>query len=213
MQSNDFTVSPTSLTKTLPCSGSMIAYESGSSSTANAYLIIKGDGQSEIRLKPGQSVNFTGESSTWYIHADDPTATVTGFIIVGDGSFHDSAINATIAGAVTVTNTVNGQVTNNNAGAVPVQKQALSTITDEAIVTINNGAAQALISDATQRILRIRNGHATAMLYIGSSGVTAANAAIVLAPGDLWIEEEAAGAAWYATSDTAGCNVQIQGVK
>lgn len=190
----------------LPCVGSMVAYESGTSTTGNAYLIVRGENQSEMRLKPGQSFTGTVQSGAWYVHADDNTAAITGHIIVGDGDFHDSAINATIAGAVTITN--------NNANALPTQLQALSTITDVAAVTIANANTLiALIADPTQRILRIRNGHATATLYIGGAALSIANAAIVLNPGDLWIETEAAGAAWYAISDTANCNVQIQGLK
>jgi|GEM_PF-5031834 len=213
MQSNAFNIQAGG-SATLPCSGTMVAYESGQSTTGNNYIIIRGDGQSEMRLKPGQSFTGTTASGTWYIHADDSTAAIVGRVIIGDGEFHDSAINATIAGAVQVTNTVTTTVGNTNAQAIPTQMQALATITDEAAVTITTAnTIQPLISDPTQRILRIRNGNATGNLYIGSSTLTIANAAIVLAPGDLWIEQEAAGAAWYAISDTAGMIVQIQGLK
>ena len=216
MQSNAFNVQAGG-SATLPCSGTMVAYESGQSTTGNNYIIIRGDGQSEMRLKPGQSFTGTVSSGTWYIKADDTTAAIVGRVIIGDGEFHDSAINATIAGAVTVTsgnmNVTSASTTvNTNAQAIPVQKQALSNLTEIAPVTV--GTAPALMfSDATQRILRIRNAHATATLYIGGPAVTTTQAAIVLKPGDLWIEEEAAGAAWWAVSDTANTPVNIQGVK
>ena len=103
-------------------------------------------------------------------------------------------------------------VTNVNASAVPVQQQALSTIDDKAPVTIGTTAA-ALVSDATLKRLRIRNSHATAVIAIGGAGVTLANGAVQLQPGDTFLEEDAAGAAWYAISDTAGTVVQVQGLK
>lgn len=40
-----------------------------------------------------------------------------------------------------------------------------------------------------------------------------ANAAIQLKPGEVWLEDDAAVAGWYAVSDTDGVKVQIQGVK
>jgi hypothetical protein len=88
----------------------------------------------------------------------------------------------------------------------------LTTITDFAPVAIGTVTAP-LVSDATQKRLRIRNSHATAMLGVGGAGVTLANAAIQISPGDVWIEDDAPGAAWYAVSDTAGTVVQIQGIK
>ena len=103
-------------------------------------------------------------------------------------------------------------VTNANADAVPVQQQALSTIDDKAPVTVGTSAT-ALVSDATLKRLRIRNSHATAVIAIGGAGVTLANGAVQLQPGDVFLEEDAAGADWYAISDTAGTVVQVQGLK
>ena len=68
-------------------------------------------------------------------------------------------------------------------------------------------------SDASLRKLRVRNRHATAILAIGGAGVTLANAAIQLQPGEVWLEDDAASAGWYAVSDTDGVKVQIQGLK
>lgn len=115
-----------------------------------------------------------------------------------------------------------GTLNNDDAHAVPVvqkigavfttQAEKLATIQDLAPVAVGI-AATALVADATLKRLRIRNGHATANIGIGGAGVTLANAAIQLAPGDVWNEVDAAGAAWYAISDTAATNVQVQGVK
>jgi hypothetical protein len=95
---------------------------------------------------------------------------------------------------------------------LPVKTKALATLVHQAAVAVGV-AATALISDATLRKLVIRNDHATAKIALGGAGVTLANGAIVLLPGDIWREEDAAGAAWYAVSETAGTNVQVMGLK
>ncbi|MEG2029680.1 MAG: hypothetical protein RR376_03420 [Janthinobacterium sp.] len=101
---------------------------------------------------------------------------------------------------------------NTDAQAVPVRAQALAVILD-ATVVVAGIARVSLISDATLRKMRVRNSHATAILAIGGVGVTMANAAIQLQPGEVWLEDDAAAAGWYAVSDTDGVNVQIQGLK
>lgn len=214
MQSNSINIAP-GATINLNCAGRFFSYESGTSSSADVYIIVKGDGINEMRLKPGQTLVAETAASIWQIKGDDKNATITGNIIIGNGDFRDSAINATIAGQVIVTS---GNVTststnvNTNAQAIPVQKQALSNLTDFPVVNV--GTAPALMfSDATQRILRIRNSSATANVYIGGTSVAIGQAAIVLHPGDMWTEEEAAGAVWWAVADSAGATVNIQGVK
>ena len=98
------------------------------------------------------------------------------------------------------------------AQALNVKDVPCATIVN--IAPVNAGlAAVALVADATLRRLRVRNGHATAMIAIGGAGVTLANAAIVLEPGDIWNETDAAGAAWFVVSDTAATPVQMQGLK
>lgn len=98
------------------------------------------------------------------------------------------------------------------AGAQSVEEKKLGTIVNIAPVSAGI-AASPLVSDATLKRLRVRNGHATAVIAIGGAGVTLANAAIQLLPGDVWFEDDAAGAAWYVVSDTAATNVQMMGLK
>ncbi|WP_426079276.1 hypothetical protein [Janthinobacterium sp. PSPC3-1] len=121
---------------------------------------------------------------------------------------------APVLGMVTIDNT--------NAEAIPMVQQpgatfAVSNVPCSAIVNlapVSAGlAAVALVADATLRRLRVRNGHATATIAIGGAGVTLAGAAVVLLPGDVWNETDAAGAAWYVVSDTAATPVQMQGLK
>ncbi|MYM39659.1 hypothetical protein [Duganella qianjiadongensis] len=160
-----------------------------------------------VILMPGQALRLPHDDKSperWFVSNYKGLEVITGLVMVGEGEFVDN----NTSNLVTLTATAIS-----NAQAMAVQKQALNTITTFAAVTINTGAAQALVSDATQRCLRIRNTHATANLAIGGPTVTLANAAVVIPPGGVWIEEEAAGAAWYATSDTAGTNVTIQGLK
>ncbi|WP_314434615.1 hypothetical protein [Massilia timonae] len=116
-------------------------------------------------------------------------------------------------GVVNVTAT-NVGISNDNDKAVPVQKQRLATIVDrEPVVLAAANTAQQLIADPTLKLLRIRNGHPSATIAIGGADVSIANAAVQLLPGDVWIEDDAPGADWYAVSDVAGAIAQIQGVK
>lgn len=139
--------------------------------------------------------------------------------------FSDSAA-VTVPGGVQITNVepvpvsfagtvapVLGSLTNTNAQAVPTQKQALSNIVDHTPATIGTGAAQLLISEPTYKRLRVKNASASARVALGGSAVTLANAAIILEPGDVWAEDDAAGAGWYAVSDTAGADVRVMGLK
>lgn len=128
----------------------------------------------------------------------------------------DVHVNNTDAQAVPVVQKVGAsfdiQVKNTNANAVPVQSQSLTTLVNIAPVAV--GAANTpLINDPSLKRIRFRNTHATAMIAIGATGVTLAGAAILLGPGDVWIEEDAAAAAWFAISDTAAANVAMQGAK
>jgi hypothetical protein len=103
-------------------------------------------------------------------------------------------------------------VNNDNDSPIPVQQQDLATIVDVNPVVVGT-ARVALISDPTLKRLRIRNSHASAKVAIGGAGVTLANSSIILLPGDVFFEDDAAGAPWFAISDTAGAVVQLQGLK
>ena len=118
-----------------------------------------------------------------------------------------------VGGAVIEVTATNVGINNDNANAIPVQQQALATIVHLAPATINTGAAQALVNDATYKRLRIKNASDTQTIAIGGAGVTLANGAIILAPGDMWEEGDAAGAAWYAVADADGADVRVMGVK
>jgi hypothetical protein len=128
--------------------------------------------------------------------------------ITNDGG---NPVPVTVSGGVTL-NASNVSINNGNAAAVPVKSQGLFTIEDYNEVTIAGIAAVPLIADVDLRRLRVRNSHATAILVLGGAGVTLTNSPIRLLPGDVFIEEDAAGASWWAITDTPGATVQIQGV-
>lgn len=123
----------------------------------------------------------------------------------------DNPLPVNFAGTVAP---VVGQIGNTNANPIPTQRQTLTAIVDIPLVTLANANTAYVISnDTTLLRLRIRNPNASAVLYIGGAGVTAANATIVLQPGETWLEDDAAPAKWYAVADTAGAQVALQGVK
>jgi hypothetical protein len=135
------------------------------------------------------------------------------------GEVFEVHVNNAVPMAVSLTET---KINNSDAQAVPVTQKAgaVFSVKDVPCATITNFApvtaglaAVALVADATQRRLRIRNAHGSALVAIGGLGVTMASGAVVLAPGDIWTEDAAAGAAWYVVSDTAGAPVQVQGLK
>lgn len=104
-------------------------------------------------------------------------------------------------------------VKNDDTNPLVVRQQPLATLVDHVAATINAGAAQLLVSDPTFKRLRVRNASAAAIIAIGGTSVSIANAAILLQPGDMWCEDDAAGAAWYAVSDVGGADVRVMGVK
>lgn len=78
-------------------------------------------------------------------------------------------------------------------------KQATGPVLSGAAVS--DVAAEIMASDATRRLLHVRN-KGPQPAYIGPAGVTPATAAIVLEPGEELRETDAAPAAWYAVADT-----------
>ncbi|KWH51807.1 hypothetical protein [Burkholderia cepacia] len=65
-----------------------------------------------------------------------------------------------------------------------------------------------LAASAPRRRVAFRNA-GTGVAFLGGAGVTPTNAVIALNPGDVWIDNDGAPAAWYATSDT-GTTVNAQ---
>ena len=96
-------------------------------------------------------------------------------------------------------------VTINNAVAnpVPALLTLADTLTDTAAVAATAARAVLLAASATRRGFRVRNAGPDPVA-IGGAAVTFAAASIVLAVGDVWVEEAAPGAAWSCICDAAG---------
>jgi hypothetical protein len=116
MQSNKINIA-VGASVTIPCQGNGFWFESGTSTTTNLYIIVKPETGTEFRLKPGQHVQEPGTmSGTWTMRAEDPTAAITGNIIIGSGEFADNntlnkvTLDATFANNVTVMNSTANRV-------------------------------------------------------------------------------------------------------
>lgn len=125
----------------------------------------------------------------------------------------DKRVPVDLANGTVNVNAVNVGINNTDANPVPVRPQAMKTLVTFVPKVYGPGAAAGLVSDASLLRLRVRNNSQAGLLAIGSADVTMANAAIILKPGEMWVEEDAAGAAWYACTDTAGTEARIMGVK
>jgi len=146
--------------------------------------------------------------------ADNPVAVDLGAnAVVKIVNDPNSRVPVDMGGATVNVNATNVGINNTDAEAIPVRAQALSALVHRPARLVNTGDAQALVSDATYRKLRILNASPGAVVALGGADVTLENAAIVLAPGESWLEDDAAGAAWYATSDVDGADVRVMGVK
>lgn len=195
MQAFDLNISPTNLTNVATLPGQYIGFESGTSDGTDQYILIKPNGGNEFPLKPGQAITFPEQQAGWTIKAHDATRTITGRLIIGEGTFddHNTSNLVTIAASNVP-----------NSAALPVQKQALGTETDFTAASVTN-AALSIVNDSTQRILRWRNPNTSGNIALGTTNaVTIANAVVVLGPGDVWVDDETAGMHWYAISDQAG---------
>lgn len=122
-------------------------------------------------------------------------------------SINSIAVNNTAANPVPVS-----LISAPETDALTVKNQALSTLVNSAPVVAGLAAVQ-LVADTTLRRIVVRNASGAAKIAIGGPAVTMANGAIQLAPGDVWREDDAAGASWYVISDTAATSVQVMGIR
>jgi hypothetical protein len=192
-----------------------------STGAADSIDITPMRGGQELRLIPDRQKAFKCHVDFDAVVFQAPVdCTVGVFLSMTDVSlgFADGML-LKVSGDVSVTNdpdnpvpvSLQGGTVNVTATNVGINNQ-LTIITDFVPASVGIERVQ-LVGDPTQKRLRIRNGHGTAVLAIGGPNLSLANAAIKLQPGDMWIEEDAPGATWYAISDTANTPVQIQGLK
>lgn len=144
---------------------------------------------------------------------DVATVSIGGTVEVSNDAGNPLPVNGTVEVTNDVGNPlpVNGtvEVTNDVGNPLPVQECDAATITDAAPVSVGTAATLLCAAAASRRGVRLTNA-GTDVVYLGSSGVTTANGAISIAPGQTYFEDRAAAAAWYGISATAGQSVRVQ---
>lgn len=132
-----------------------------------------------------------------------------GFWTVPEGGF--DRFEVVSAGAQTVKVAVSNGQGGYDATNITSTVMLASTITDKTPVTVGTVATLLASANSARKGLRLYNG-GTADVYLGGSGVTTANGVLKLTPGSTYLEQEAAPAAWYGISGTAGQSVRAQEV-
>lgn len=88
--------------------------------------------------------------------------------------------------------------------------QQSTVITNTAPATVSTSAASVLAASATRkRIVFTADSANAGTIYLGGSGISTTNGAIMLTSGDSWIEDTAAAAQWYAVASIAGQTLRI----
>lgn len=90
---------------------------------------------------------------------------------------------------------------------VPINQAVV--VYDRTAVSVGVTATALVAQSMTRRGVRFTNA-GTSPVYLGSSSVTVAAGAIMLTPGNTWIENDGAPAAWYGISAVAGQSIKIQ---
>lgn len=142
------------------------------------------DSETFVELGEGQAVrvaDFTGLRVT-----NESAAAVVVVLVVGYGSFEDQALSGTVAARIE-------------------QGQEISQGAPVAVGTI---AGAVIAAAANRRAFHVRNAGAQTV-YMGGPGVTPANAAIVLEPGDELREAAGASAEWYAVTQAGASALAV----
>ena len=142
------------------------------------------------RLKARSSVEFER------ITLKSANAATVKYVISNGALDIDGAnVNATIVGTPTV-DTVRGTPGNlMYVSGVSITDAPATSITAPATVAMGAAAAVIIAANANRRGLRFANLGANDVA-IGPAGITWATRCIVLAAGDVWVEERAANLAW-----------------
>lgn len=95
------------------------------------------------------------------------------------------------------------------AGSVTATVKTAAGIVNVPFKTVGTGEVLAAAANANRMGLRFLNAGGT-NIALGGAGLAYADAVIVLAPGQLWVESEAPAAAWVALSDMPAGVLKIQ---
>lgn len=134
---------------------------------------------------------------------DSAVAMDTGFWVKPAGGFDRVDITSATAQTVKI------MIGMGDGGYDQVAVDQAVIVTDPSPVSVGVTATALVSAKATRRGLRFTNAGAVAV-YLGGAGVTVADGAIRLSPGATWLESDAAPAAWYGISGTAGQSIKIQ---
>ena len=132
--------------------GQGFRFESGTTTTADKYIVVTTESGNKIVMKPGQQFRVSDLNGNWTIKANDPTAAITGRIAVfsADEDFQDSNVFTAISLDASLVNNVRV----NNTLADPVNVLAADsamTYTNSYFTnweTIYNTGAQTILSGA-----------------------------------------------------------------
>lgn len=83
------------------------------------------------------------------------------------------------------------------------------TLTIPGNVTVGAAEVAALAAATRSKVVFMADPSNTDNIVLGPSGLTTTNAPIRLEPGDMWIEELSASAAWFALSGTASQTLRV----
>jgi hypothetical protein len=144
---------------------------------------------------PAQAVPVTlhGSDNATPIPVTLPSTVISNTLAQAIPVFLHGSDDATLI-PVSLSSTV---IANTSAQSIPVTPYQGQTVTDLAQASVTATAAVFAAVDTTRRGLRIKNS-GTNPVAIGGATVTFSTAAIVILPGDVWNENEAPAAAWYA---------------
>lgn len=163
-------------------------------------------GGSIVASAVGMESGFYAKPAGGFDRVDITSATaqtVKVLVMDGDGGYDRFIVD--IASSI-------GEIGVTLSGDAFVTIKQGATIADTAAVAVGVAATALLAASATRKSARFYNA-GTADVYLGGAAVTTANGCIKIEAGQTYIENDAAGAAWYGISGTAGQSVRIQGVE
>lgn len=148
-------------------------------------VIIDGQEGASVTLSQGRSLGPTREPFHEVRLLNESGVTVEATVVVGTAEIQDNAVT----------------------GSVSIEQG--NAITDAAPVVVGVAAAALVAAGSGRKSLRFKNDGASTV-YLGGAGVTVVNSPVQIAPGQVWIEDDAADAAWYGISASAGQSVRVQ---
>ena len=115
-------------------------------------------------------------------------------------SLTETKINNTDAQAVPVTQKAGATFAVSLASESAVRQYLAAAVTNVAPIGVTAAAVAMLAAAPARRSVRVRNVGANAVA-IGGAGLAYASAAVLIQPGETWMESDAPGAAWYCICD------------